>query len=291
MAQVVPRSLEDLTLGAVCIAATCELAPHDVCACPMPLYHVGGIVRNLLAPLLSGGATLPLPSAEPHLFWHSVSSQAATWYYAGPTIHLLILEAYHAEGAAKAPGDAARRLRFVANAAGPLLHATAKAIAAAYDCVVLPSYGLTECMPVSAPPLTYRLDRPGSSGLPVGPTVQIHDMAGAAVEAGTSGRIVLQGHPVMSGYEMGVDHADHADGGASNGTSNGTSNGSASLGSMPMFATGSSQWFATGDNGYIDGDGWLFLVGREKEAINRGGETPGHTCYTPTPCTFHQAHC
>ena len=35
----------------------------------MPLYHVGGVLRNLLAPLLSGGCVVCLPAFEPKLMW------------------------------------------------------------------------------------------------------------------------------------------------------------------------------------------------------------------------------
>ena len=65
-------------------------------------------------------------------------------------------------------------LRLVANAAGPLPHHVALSMRATYGeaCFVLPSYGMTECMPISSPPAEYTLDRPGTSGRVVGPQVR-----------------------------------------------------------------------------------------------------------------------
>ena len=52
----------------------------------MPLFHVGGIARNVLSPIISGGAVVAMPYFEPALFWSVVSDTRATWYYAGPTM-------------------------------------------------------------------------------------------------------------------------------------------------------------------------------------------------------------
>jgi acyl-CoA synthetase (AMP-forming)/AMP-acid ligase II len=46
----------------------------------MPLFHVGGIVRNLLAPLLSGGSTIMYPEVDPVAFWLLSRELGATWY-------------------------------------------------------------------------------------------------------------------------------------------------------------------------------------------------------------------
>ena len=67
-------------------------------------------------------------------------------------------------------------------------------------CHVLPSYGMTECMPIAAPPEGYELDRVGSSGLPLGPTVQVQDAEGHALPANTHGHIVVRGRPCFGGY-------------------------------------------------------------------------------------------
>ena len=109
-----------------------------------------------------------------------------TWYYAGPTIHTLLLEAH---GALPAAASQQHTLRLIANAAGPLLAHTAVAMRTAYgrSCHVLPSYGMTECMPIASPPADHELEqRPGASGWAVGPEVAIHDGAGIELPTGTA---------------------------------------------------------------------------------------------------------
>ena len=105
----------------------------------MPLHHVGGIVRNLFAPVIAGGLVVCVEGAfDPDTFWNVVPLYGVTWYYASPTMHHSILQA----------GDArleARDLRLVANAAGGLLPSLAERLAVAFRGAILPSYGMTEC--------------------------------------------------------------------------------------------------------------------------------------------------
>lgn len=59
--KVVPHTLEDLIAGALCITATYQLQPTDICLNQMPLFHIGGIVRNVLSPIISGGSVVAMP--------------------------------------------------------------------------------------------------------------------------------------------------------------------------------------------------------------------------------------
>ena len=87
--------------------------------------------------------------------------------------------------------------------------------------------------------------KPGSVGVATGPEVAIMDELGNLVPACTTAEIVIRGSNVAAGYE-------------SNPEANKIS-----------FTNG---WFRTGDQGYLDRDGYLFITGRIKEIINRGGE-------------------
>lgn len=137
-------------------------------------------------------------------------------------------------------------LRLVCNAAGALLPALAMRLRDIFKCTVLPSYGMTECMPISTPPLDYMLERPGTSGVPCGPEVAIIGSENLPLSAGKIGRIHVRGGPTFDGYLKSGDTIDD------------------SLSKL--------GWFDTGDLGYLDADGYLYLTGREKEVINRGGE-------------------
>jgi len=77
--KVVPHLVEDLLAGAICIAAACQLKPSDVCCNQMPLFHVGGIARNVLSPIISGGSVVAMPYFEPALFWSVCAQHQATW--------------------------------------------------------------------------------------------------------------------------------------------------------------------------------------------------------------------
>jgi acyl-coenzyme A synthetase/AMP-(fatty) acid ligase len=174
--KVVPHTVEDLLVGAITIAAACQLTPADICCNQMPLFHIGGIARNVLSPIISGGSVVCMPYFEPSAFWQAVASAQCTWYYAGPTMHTMILEAY------KAMSPRPRiSLRFIANAAGPLLPSVAEDMRDTYSeaaggfCSIMPSYGMTEVMPISSPPVGYNLDRPGTSGQIIGPKCTIRD--------------------------------------------------------------------------------------------------------------------
>jgi len=111
---------------------------------------------------------------------------------------------------------------------------------------VVDGYGMTEAAPIIAStPLPPGVRKPGSVGRAAGPEIAILTPDGSRVSTGTVGEIAVRGANVMSGYER--DPAANA----------------------AAFVDG---WFRTGDQGYLDADGYLYLTGRLKELINRGGE-------------------
>ena len=138
------------------------------------------------------------------------------------------------------------RIRLVCNAAGGLLPSLALRIQNTFNCTVLPSYGMTECMPISTPPMDYKMDRPGTSGVSVGPEISILDGADINLPHHTNGRIAVRGPPLFPGY--------------------------LETGRINRGCFNKNGWFDTGDMGYLDEDGYLYVTGRSKEVVNRGGE-------------------
>ena len=117
----------------------------------------------------------------------------------------------------------------------------------AFGVPFIEAYGMTEAAPqVASNRLPPCARKPGSVGRAAGPDVAIMDEAGNLMPPGESGEVVIRGANVMSGYD--TDHGSD---------------------DARVHATG---WFRTGDTGHLDADGDLFITGRLKEIINRGGE-------------------
>ncbi|KAK3361859.1 hypothetical protein B0T24DRAFT_690371 [Lasiosphaeria ovina] len=241
--KLVPITVHNIFSGVAFVIESWALAEDDVCLNMMPLYHIGGLVRNIFSPILSGGSVICCPAFDPNLFWDVVKKSNPTWYYASPSMHQMLLAQMETRRAALAKS----RIRLACNAAGGLLPALANKLQRTFECTVLPSYGMTECMPISSPPIDYELDRPGTSGLTVGPELKILDSDGRPLPRGIIGRICVRGEPVFPGYLLPSGEVDRS-------------------------AFTQDGWFDTGDLGHMSKDGYLFITGRSKEVINRGGE-------------------
>ncbi|KAI1340843.1 hypothetical protein F5Y15DRAFT_422716 [Xylariaceae sp. FL0016] len=241
--KVVPMTVHSIVCGVGFVIDSWALTADDTCLNMMPLYHVGGLIRNIFAPIFAGGSTICCPAFDGNLFWDVVDTMSPTWYYASPSMHSVILDtAVHRSDAL-----AKSQIRLICNAAGGLLPALAAQLRNTFQSIVLPSYGMTECMPISTPPIDYQLDRPGTSGISVGPELTVRDGNGNAAAPGVVGCINVRGEPTFKGYLR-------------------------SDGSLDTSALTPEGWFDTGDMGYMDADGYLYITGRNKEVINRGGE-------------------
>ncbi len=137
-------------------------------------------------------------------------------------------------------------LRYIICSAAPLSGELLEAFENRFDIRILEGYGLTESTCVSSINPYYGARKPGSIGLPVrGQQMKIVAPDGSAVEAGELGEIVVKGPNVIAGY---LDNPEA--------TAEAIRDG----------------WLHTGDVGYVDSDGYLFIVDRSKDMIIRGGE-------------------
>ncbi len=241
--KIVPLTQRNIFYSVRNIASTYELTPADRCLNMMPLFHIHGLMGALSASLASGASIICASGlrADHVLDW--LIDFSASWYSAVPTMHQAVLEQ-----ARKFPEKTARiRLRFIRSSSSSLPPAVAEGLEKALNAPVLEAYGMTEAThQMSSNPLPPRPRKFGSVGLPTGTTrIAILDEAGQELPTGSAGEISICGENVMCGYE-----------------NNPQANASA-------FAGG---WLRTGDLGYFDEDGYLFIRGRSKEMINRGGE-------------------
>lgn len=235
----------DMLVATAAISLSWNLTADDVNCNLMPLFHVGGIVRQVFCPILSGGCVICCPSFDPVQFWSLLEQKKFNWYYAAPTMHQMILQTRKEKKLAPC------KLRMIANAAGGLLPSMARELRDTFQAYILPSYGMTECMPISSPPWNYNLERPGTSGLSVGPEIAILNWeTNSKMPLLTEGSICVRGSPCFHGYSPTLQD-DNFEGKTS---------------------VNDDGWFNTGDLGYLDKEGYLYVTGRSKEVINRGGE-------------------
>jgi acyl-CoA synthetase (AMP-forming)/AMP-acid ligase II len=241
--KIVPLTHANICRSANAWIAALGLTETDRCLNVMPLCYGHGLIATVLASLAAGGSVVCTPGCDVNRFFGWLTVFRPTWYSAAPTMHQAIL----AEARRHRKPAANHRLRFVRSGAAPLPPAVFAELERAFEAPVIQFCGITEtaASPIACNPLPPGQRKAGSIGLPVDLEIAIMDEGGAFLPHGPTGEIVARGASVMPGYE-GDPMATHA-----------------------AFA---GDWFKTGDLGYFDEDGYLFLVGRSKEIINRGGE-------------------
>lgn len=251
--KAVPLTHANLMCSTRNIANTYRLTPADRGLLVMPLFHVHGLLAGLLAPLYAGGSiVIQSPRFSAKGFWNDLLTYECSWYTAVPTMHQILLSQLAKAGPAaseKLKQDLARvgRLRFIRSCSSALAPATFRQLEDLLNVPVLEAYAMTEASHQmtsnNLPPLKRKA---GSVGQGQGVEVAILTSEGKPVPQGSIGEVCVRGANVTHGYLR-------------NPTANAES-----------FFPGS--WLRTGDQGYMDEEGFVYLTGRLKELINRGGE-------------------
>ena len=240
--KIVPLTHANLCASAAHIAETLALTPSDLCLNVMPLFHIHGLIGALLSTFAAGAGVVAPPGFDTMKFFSWLDEFHPTWYTAVPTMHQLILSR------AGRNQDSVRnaKLRLIRSSSASLPPQVMRELEEVFRAPVIESYGMTEAThQMASNPLPPRARKPGSVGPAAGPDVAIMNQAGELLEANQTAEIVIRGPNVTQGYERNPDANAEA------------------------FTNG---WFRTGDQGYVDDDGYLFITGRLKELINRGGE-------------------
>ena len=238
----VPLSVANLCASAQHIAATLRFTPADVGLNIMPLFHIHGLIAGVLAPLSAGSRVVCTPGFNALRFFKWMDEARPTWYSAVPTMHLAIASRgkHNAEVIARHP------LRFLRSSSAAMPPQLIAQLESMFNAPLVESYGMTEAAhQMASNPLPPQQRKPGSVGIAAGPELGVLTESGAFALPGEIGEIVIRGPNVTAGYE----NNDKAN--------------------AEAFVDG---WFRTGDQGMIDGEGYLHLTGRLKEIINRGGE-------------------
>lgn len=241
--KIVPLTHANICASAYASGVALALTETDRCLNVVPLFHSYSFNATVLASLAAGASVVCAPGCDVNRFFPWLTTFQPTWYSAVPTMHQAILA--HARRNRQRATDCG--LRFVRSASAPLPPRIFTELEWTFGTSVIEFYGMTETAssPIACNPLPPRQRKGGSVGIKVGLDVAIMDEAGTLVPDGQTGQVVVRGPSVMSGYD-GNEMATQA-----------------------AFA---GDWFKTGDLGFLDDDGYLFLAGRIKEIINRGGE-------------------
>lgn len=241
--KIVPLSQRNVLATAQNIRETLQLTTADRCLNIMPLFHIHGLMAAVLSSLSSGASVVCTPGYYATEFYGWLKSFSPSWYTAVPTMHQSILSraTQHPDVLEKIA------LRFIRSSSASLAPAVMQQLIETFGVPVVEAYGMTEAAhQMSCNPIQNGAQKPGSVGLPAGPEVEIMDIASPRLlRQGEVGEIVIRGENVFSGYANNPDA------------------------NLTAFSDG---WFRTGDQGYKDADGYLYISGRLKEIINRGGE-------------------
>lgn len=237
-----PLTHRNICCGAQNNIAQLGLSAGDRCLCVTSLFYTQGILVSVLSSLFAGGSVVVTPGYDPVRFFEWLDRLGPTWYAAPVAIHQSIVAraAQHSEIVERS------RLRVIRSSSAPASAELTARVETLFRALMLNSYGLTETSSTIVGerlPPTER--RPGSVGTPLGCEIGIADADGMLQPRGTIGEVVVRGPAVLRAYE--ADPQVNRD---------------------SFFG----EWLRTGDLGRVDEDGYLFLTGRIKEIINRGGE-------------------
>jgi acyl-CoA synthetase (AMP-forming)/AMP-acid ligase II len=241
--KIVPMSHAAICASAHAHATALALTESDRALNILPVFHGHGLIATVTASLAAGASVICTPGLEVANFFRWLVAFQPTWYSAVATMHQAIL----AQARRDRERPASARLRFVRSSSAPLPSRFFKELEQFFEAPLIEWYGMTEvaASPIACNPLPPRRRKPGSVGVPAALDVAIMDERGAVLPDGETGQVVIRGTNVMKAYD-----GDPA----------------------ATEAAFEGNWFKTGDVGFFDQDKFLFLVGRVREMINRGGE-------------------
>ncbi len=240
--KLVGLSERQLLHSARSVAGAIAIGEADCCLNVMPLFHIHGIVGALLASVVGGGSIFLTDGFDPFHFEGQLDASGCTWSTAVPSMYQAML----LRSRNRKDGRGMRSLRVMRSSSAPLPLSTAATLEARFGCHVINSYGMTEAAhQMASQPLEPLQRRVGTVGSSAGAEIAILCNGVVQRSAGGQGEVVVRGAGVIDHYLSPApsNDATHVDG-----------------------------WFRTGDEGTLDTEGNLSLLGRLKEFINVAGE-------------------
>lgn len=234
---------KNMVAGGENVTLAHRLQSEDRGLVSLALYHINAEIVSVMGPLVSGSSIVVPERFSVTAFWPLISEYRCTWFSVVPTIISYLVSGSDIEG----KGYDLSQLRFGRSASAPLPPSLQEEFEKKFSCHIVETMGITEtAAPVFSNPLDPARRKIGSPGQAVGCQAKIIDRQGNEVPRGTVGEIMIRGDCVMKEYFK--DPGKTAE------------------------ALEPDGWFHTGDLGYLDEDGFVFVTGRLKELIIKGGE-------------------
>ena len=238
--KVMLLSEEQLLVVACLVATHNELDDAERGFNALPLWHINAEVVGLLATLAAGASLVLDDRFHRTDFWALIEEFEVTWINAVPAIISRL--------STLAPEEhVPNQVRFIRSASAPLSATLLTRFEDLTGIRVVESYGMTEAASQICVGALYGAHRPGSVGRPVGVDLRV-------VRDTDEGPVAELPHEIGHVEIRGASVIDHYD----------------AKGYEGRFSRGG--WLRTGDLGYLDAEGYVYLVGRSDDVINRGGE-------------------
>ncbi len=220
-----------------------ELTPEDNSLCVLPLCHINAQAVSVMGTLVSGSGLVVPERFQVSKFWSWMIEEKCTWFSAVPTILSYLL---NAEEDTQLKTQL-KKVRFGRSASAALPPALHQAFEARFGLSIVETMGITEtAAPMLSNPLAPELHKLGSPGIAYGNEVRVADAKGKVASSGEESEVQVRGQNVMRGYLKNPEATRDA------------------------FTP--DGWYRTGDLGKMDEDGFVFITGRLKELIIKGGE-------------------
>ena len=236
-AKIVPITHSQLAWRGRKSSRMLHLGPEDRCLNLMPFRYLHAINSGFMASLSSGSRLICPRVIDEDTFVFCLESEHATWYTAGATHHLNILNWLRRR-------EVKHVLRFARSGSSSLPGEAREELERLLRVPFVESYSSTETGTMTTNPPSWDR-RPGTVGVTPDDDVRVVDEQGRTVARGEVGEIVARGPGVVTSYDADAEMT------------------------CEKFRDG---WFHTGDMGCMDADGFLQLKGRIDDIINRGGE-------------------
>ena len=213
----------------------------DTALCILPIYHINGLSVTVMGTLVSQSQLVMPRRFSASKFWRLMDEHNCSWFSGVPTQFSYLLND------SATPVLNKERLRFARSASAPLSPTVQQTFESRFGIPIIETMGLTETgaqiLSNPLPPATRKI---GSPGIAFGNEVAIWDKNRNPLPANAEGEIMIRGDNVMQGY---LDRPEETEKTLTN-----------------------DGWLHTGDLGRMDSDGYIFVTGRIKELIIKGGE-------------------